>query len=398
MTENPSATSPMHHIGLQLRFRDSYDMAVARGVVRYAKSKPNWELRGAGSWFLPLDAGGLDRCEALIARIEGDDDAQELSRLGIPIVDIAGACTRHFFSTVRNDDYATGACAGEYLRRLGTRSYAWCGVEHVHWARERLIGFCGVVGGSPAKLPQFNRSLKWWEQLYDSSTDLQEWLLRLPRPTALFCGSDMVAMKVEVEARRIGLDIPSDLSILGVDDEYLLCELATPSLSSVRLNCEQIGYEAASMLDRLLESPELVGTINIRRVAPSDVVERESTTLVLERDPLVAQAVQLIRREARRGINVTDIVEALPVSRRSLEQRFKQARGRTLLEELQQERLRQACKLLRFTDLALEQVAQECGFFSLQRFFIQFKRRYGMTPGNWRRNNKEFFSNCGPYA
>lgn len=389
----------LRHIGLRLRFRDGYDMSVARGVIRYARTKPNWELRGTGSWFLPMDIEGPERCEALIARIEGDDDAQELTKLGIPIIDIAGACTRHFFNTVRNDDYATGARAGEYLGRLGAGAYAWCGVESVHWARERLIGFCGAVGVSPERMPQFNRPLKWWEQLYDASAELQAWLVRIPRPMALFCSSDMVAMKAEVEARRLGLDIPSDLSVLGVDDEELLCELAAPTLSSVRLNCERIGYEAAALLDRLLENPDREdGTINVRRIAPGDVIERESTALVLEPDPIVARAVQIIRREARIGINATDIVDMLPVSRRSLEQRFKQARGRTLLEELQQERLRRACGLLRTTDLPLEQVSQECGFYSPQRFFIQFRRHYGKTPGVWRAENKEFPFRNAPYA
>lgn len=399
MAGNKQVRDGLRYIGLRLRFRDSYDMAVARGVIRYTRSKPDWELRGTGPWFLPLQVEGLERCEALIARIEGDDDAHELATLEIPVVDIAGACTRHFFNTVRNDDYATGACAGAYLRRLGCASYAWCGVEQVHWARERLIGFCGAVGVSPAGMPRFERSLKWWEQLYDASLELQTWLDRISRPTVLFCSNDMVAMKVDVEARRLGLDIPADLSILGVDDEELLCELATPSLSSVRLNCEQIGYEAAALLDRLLETPGYGdGTISVRRIAPGDVVERESTTLVLEQDPMVAQAVQMIRRDVHKGINVTDIVDALPVSRRCLEQRFKRARGRTLLDELQQERLRQACGLLRSTDLTMERICQECGFYSVQRFFIQFRRHYGTTPGLWRKAQKEFSSVNGPYA
>lgn len=399
MSDTITIPSTIRHIGLQLRFRDSYDMAVARGVVRYAKSKTDWELRGTGPWFLPLDVVGLERCDALIARIEGDQDAQDLARLGIPVVDIAGACTRHFFCTVRNDDYATGARAGEYLRTLGTSSFAWCGVEHVHWARERLVGFYGSIGRQPSQVPQFSRTLKWWEKLYDPSEELQYWLMNLPNPTALFCSSDMVAMKVEVEARRLGLEIPSDLSVLGVDDEDLLCELATPSLSSVRLNCEQIGYEAAVLLDKLLSKDGMSdSSIHVRRIAPGEVVERESTTQVFEPDPMVAQALQMIRKECCKGINVSDIVDALPISRRSIEQRFKQARGRSLLEELQQERLRVACKLLRTTDCTLEQIAQDSGFPSLQRFFIQFRRYYGTTPGKWRKSNKEFISTGRPYA
>ncbi len=382
----------MLHIGLQLRLRDSYDMAVARGVIRFARTRTDWELRGTGPWFLPLEGSGTRQCDALIARIEGDEDARQLRMLEVPIVDIAGACTDRIFDTVRNDDYATGVRAGEYLRNLGCDSYAWCGVENVHWARERLVGFCGAIGRSSGRIPRFERSLKWWERLYDASAELRRWLLQLPRPTILFCGSDLVAMKVNLEAGRLGIVVPDELSILGVDDEELLCELATPSLSSVKLNCERIGYEAALLLDRLLRESngERSSSVSVRRIAPGDVVERESTAAILDADSVVAQTVRMIRRDACTGLNVSDLVKRLPVSRRSLEQRFRASRGRTVLEELHQERLRAACRLLRTTDLTVERIAMECGFSSLQRFYIQFRETYSMTPGRWRRSGQDY--------
>ena len=122
----------MIQIGLKLRFQDGYDMAVANGVVRYAKKKSGWQLRGQGPWFFPLDSDSLANCDALIARIENDDEALACAELGIPVVDIAGASSLKLFSQVRNDDYDTGVRAGRYLHTLGNRSYAWCGVDGVH--------------------------------------------------------------------------------------------------------------------------------------------------------------------------------------------------------------------------------------------------------------------------
>lgn len=136
----------MYQIGLKLRFQDGYDMAVANGVVRYAKKKSSWQLRGQGPWFFPLDSDSLSNCDALIARIENDEEALACAALGIPVVDIAGASSLKLFSQVRNDDYETGVLAGRYLHTLGNRNYAWCGVDGVHWARERLVGYASALG------------------------------------------------------------------------------------------------------------------------------------------------------------------------------------------------------------------------------------------------------------
>ena len=81
-------------IGISLRFHDSFDSQVARGIIEYAKGKSEWSLRGSGGGLRPLRFSGRDRCDAVIARIESEEDADRYAALGIPVVDIAGAHTR----------------------------------------------------------------------------------------------------------------------------------------------------------------------------------------------------------------------------------------------------------------------------------------------------------------
>ncbi len=376
----------MIQIGLKLRFQDGYDMAVANGVVRYAKKKSGWQLRGQGPWFFPLDSDSLSNCDALIARIENDDEALGCASLGIPVVDIAGASSLKLFSQVRNDDYETGVRAGRYLHALGNRHYAWCGVDGVHWSRERLVGYASAVGKSSEQILRFSRPLPWWRQIYEESPQLENWLLSLPKPISLFCSNDLSAMKVELAAQRLGILIPMELTVLGVDNETLLCELATPSISSIQTNCELIGYHAAAMIDALLESK--TQTIRIQRIASGEVTERESTSLINEKDPVVAQALQTIRSEASQGISVGDVVERSEVSRRNLEMRFKGARGRTLWEEICDQRLLLATLALRNSRSTIADIAKECGFGSVHRFYTLFKRKYGTTPNLWRTQNQ----------
>lgn len=369
-----------------LRFQDGYDMGVANGVVRYAKMKRGWQLRGQGPWFFPLDSDSLSQCDALIARIEDDEQALLCAGLGIPIVDIAGASSLKLFHQVRNDDYETGVKAGRYLHSLGCKHFAWCGVDGVHWSQERLVGYASALGRNASELTRFSRPLAWWRQMYEVSSDLEQWLLSLPKPVALFCSNDLSAMKVEVAALRLGIHIPTELIVLGVDNETLLCELANPSISSIQPNCELIGYQAATMLDKLLESKS--PAIHIQRIAAGEVNERESTALIIERDPVVAKALRIIRDEAASGISVGDVVLRSDVSRRNLEMRFKQARGKTLWEEICAQRLLLATLALRHTDTPIADIARECGFGSPHRLYTLFKRTYGTTPSAWRRDDK----------
>ena len=358
-------------------------MAVANGVVRYAKRQHTWQLRGQGPWFFPLDSDSLSRCDALIARIENDEEALLCSSLHIPVIDIAGASSLKLFSQVRNDDYATGVTGGKYLHALGRERYAWCGVDHVHWSRERLVGFCAAIGIPADSLPMFSRPLSYWRQLYEPSSDLDNWLSSLTKPLSLFCSNDLSAMKVEIACQNLGIQIPDEVTVLGVDNEALLCELATPSISSIQPNCEQIGYQAAAMLDVLLQNEDK--QIRIQRIACGPVTERESTSLIREEDPVVAQALQFIHEQVALGICASHVVDQSSVCRRSLEMRFKKARGKTLLEEISDQRLALVTAMLESSRTSIPQIAQDCGFGSVHRLYTLFQRKHHMTPQVWRK-------------
>ena len=306
----------MRHIGISLRFEDSFDHAVARGIIRYAKGRPDWSLHGSGSGFRPLRFSDMD---ALIVRVENVLDAQRIASLGIPVVDIAGAHPIQRFHRVQNDDFLTGRLAGGYLRRLGATRYAFCGVEQVFWSRRRLLGFSEAASVPVDRIGIFDRSLPWWHDREESAS-LSAWLKELKAPVALLCCNDIAGVKVSEHCRAAGLAIPDDITLLGVDNEDLLCELSTPSLSSVRLDCRGIGYKAAELLDRILCSPEEVPRGTLLRIPPCGIVERESTTAVLEEDPQVARALRYIRENATGGIGAADVVADCTVSRRTLEQ------------------------------------------------------------------------------
>jgi LacI family transcriptional regulator len=297
-------------------------------------------------------------------------------------VDIAGATSLKLFSQVRNDDYQTGVSAGAYLKKLGSQHLAWCGVEQVHWARERFIGFCSATSSIPEMMPSFSRSLSWWRHLYDSDAQLEAWLTELPKPCSLFCCNDLSAMKVELVCQRLGIAIPEEIMVLGVDNETLLCELASPSISSIQPDCETIGYQASAMLDSMLND-ETHG-VHIRRIAPGPVRERESTRVIYCEDEHVAKAMQLIKAEATSGLQASEVARQAAICRRSLEMRFRSLRGTTIWEEITTEKLSRAALLLSHSQQSIATVAQQSGFSSIHRFYSLFKRNYHMTPQQYR--------------
>jgi LacI family transcriptional regulator len=404
----------MRNIALCMELSDFYEHGIARGLVRFAKAKPDWRLYGYGWMFRPLSGLKDWKGEGIIARVESPESADLLSSLGLPVVDVAGAYSRPNFRSVTNDDFLTGYKAGLHLIDCGFSRFAFLGVKATLWSERRYQGFEQALaerrGAEPETpgIPVFERPLPWWENLAaDSAWDqgsafgsaigravglaeLAEFLRRLEGPTALFACNDTTGLRATELARRLGIAVPESLAILGVDNEDILCELASPSLSSVMLDCEAIGYRAASELDAILSGREALSrdrrTIE---VPPKEIAERESTRIFACEDKLVSKAVTMIRARAHEGIGVSDLLGSLPASRRSLETRFRAAMGRSIHEEIVRAKLARAKRLLRETEETVERVAEGSGFGSVQRFYEIFKKAEGMSPSAWRTQLRE---------
>jgi len=388
-------------VAICMGIADYYEHGIARGVVRYAKQREDWKLYGYGWMFRKLEDLSSWEGDGIITRAESARDARIQAGLGLPVVDVAGAYTDPRFHSVLNDDYLTGRRAGEYLRSRGFDAFAFCGVSDVRWSRKRLEGFAdgaGLTGASPkagvwaggsrSLLPVFERALPWWEDL-EAAEDLEDWLKELPRPAAVFACNDTAGVKTAGLCRNLGIPVPAGLGILGVDNEDILCELAQPSLSSIQLDCEEIGYRAAELLDLLIRREAAPGDYRSEvLVSPGAIMERESTRIFVCPDPLVQRAVTLIRSRFREDLTVSDIAREAGASRRSLEMKFRLRLGKTVHQCLLEARMAHARNLLAGTDRTVAAVAEESGYRSLQRFHQTFLKETGMTPGTWRKRNR----------
>lgn len=283
--------------------------------------------------------------------------------------------------TIINDSFAVGRIAAEHLMERGYRRLAYYGPTDRFWSAERLRGVANMTGQTVQICPHSPSTLatEGWESHQRS---LASWLLGLERPIGLVTANDIHGLRALDAATRAGLTIPEDVAVIGADDDAEMCDLSDPPLSSVSFDSERVGFEAARLLDALIDggSPPP----GPRLIAPRGVIRRKSTDALAVADPIVASALSIIRKRACEGLTVAGLVDQVPISRRSLELRFQESIDRSPKQEIQRTRIRFACELLQETDLPIVSISRLSGFTQPSRFGVVFKQFIGRTPSEYR--------------
>ena len=216
--------------------------------------------------------------------------------------------------------------------------------------------------------------------------ELSKWLKSLEKPVGMLACYDVRARHVLSICRSLGILVPEEIAIIGVDNDELMCELTRPPLSSIEQGARSVGYQAAKLLDRLMageKAPQLKHVVK-----PEGIVTRRSSDALAIADEDVAAAVRLIRQKACTGIRAYEVVKAVAAARSTLEARFKAVIGRTIHAEIERVRVERAKQLIAATNLPLKQVALEAAFAHVQHMTTVFRRHTGQTPGEYRKRSR----------
>ena len=203
-------------------------------------------------------------------------------------------------------------------------------------------------------------------------------------PVFVFCANDRCASNVLSACKSAGVRVPAEVAVIGVDNDTLLCNHSDPTLTSIEPDFEREGYEAAKELDRLLSGPGKPPH-RIPLVSGSSVVVRASTRPVYSAEAIVQAGMDFIRGNFAKGITVTSVVRAMRVSRRLAELRFRQVRGTTIGASIAKARIRHAQKLLKTTQMSLDEIAADCGISGANYLVRVFRRHVGLSPRAWAR-------------
>ena len=371
-------------VALLIETSNAYARGLLQGIVHYIREHQPWSFhlmeQGRGddppAWLEAWKGDGI------IARIETPRIASAVVRAGLPAVDVSAARLVPDLPWVETDDQQIAQLAAEHLLERGFKHFAFCGDARFNWSVWRENHFCARIEAAGHCAHRYRPAEITARDVAADAAELRRWLLALPKPVGIVACYDIRGQQVLDACRGAGLTVPEDVAVIGVDNDALLCDLASPPLSSVIPNTHRTGYEAAALLDRLMAGKRVPPKPHL--IAPLGVAARQSTDVLAVEDREIARAVQFIREHACAGINVGDLLRAVPLSRRVLEQRFQRLLGHTPREEILHVRLDRVKQLLAETDLPLYLIAERTGFEHVEYLSVVFKRETGRTTSAFR--------------
>jgi len=364
---------------------------ILSGVARYVREHGPWAIYHEPRSLEEMVPRWLKRWQGdgIIARIQNRQIAKAVAEVGLPTVDVLGVVPDCGFPLVHVDDEAIGRSGAEHLLERGFCRFGFVSIEGEIWSQRRAMAFANRVGQRGYqcdKLQIARRSAKSgsWER-YEA--ELAKWVERLTKPAGVMIASDQLGTALLEACRRAGTNVPDDVGVIGVDNDEPLCQVSDPPLSSIWPNHAQVGYEAARLLDAMLQGqPPPPAPVYL---SPGKVVTRLSTNTLAVEDRVVAAAARFIREHASDGINVEDVVRETAVCRSVLQRRFKDVFRRTIHDEIVSARLARAQELLRETDLPLLTIAEKSGFRHQEYMGAVFKQRLQTTPARYRLDSRQ---------
>lgn len=354
-----------------------HDYAITRGWIFHEARADTRVIEPMRQW----------KPHGVICSLFDEEIAHRLAHLRVPVVNTSSMITAWRGPLVDVDHSEVGRLAAEHLLDRGFRQFGFLGSAKGGCSMGRAVGFTqrlAQAGFTPSvchaeyrPVPVLNAS---WKGLDRS---VREWLVKLPKPVGVLASHDKPGRDLAETCHQLGLRVPDEVAILGVDDDEFECRLCHPPLSSVHNPGVQIGYQAARLLDQLMsgESPPHLRIA----IPPTHVVARQSTETTAVDDPDVAAALIWIRDHLSEHISVDGVVRAIGGCRRTLERRFRAALGDSILERMRRMRIERAKHLLAETDLKLSVIAQQCGVGSAARLAVLFKEMTGHAPSAFRR-------------
>lgn len=380
----------LYRIGLFMKKNIGYNRNVIEGIYAFSQRQKNWVF-----YDTPPTKEIEKTCEhlkldAVIGHFYDDEVAQIAERLDIPVVNTTDSLVGCKLPLSDVNHFQVGMMAGQYLKGLGLKSFGYLGHERLQFSKQRQSAFMEAVSDvSKAHVchASYSPRIDDIEEAQKARQTMGKWLKKLPKPAAVFCSNDVPARDLADVCLELGISVPEEVAILGVDNDFVECRLSRPPLSSIDIPAARIGYAAAEMIEDMLQGnePRYKGHYS---PDPVRIVERESTTLNAVDDEHVRKVMDYIDANIGEVQKVEQLVELVPLSRRSLELRVQACLGRSLWDTVLEKRVNYARVLLQQADLSLQEVSDACGFASTRRFYAIFRKYCGSSPTEFRKMKK----------
>ena len=335
------------------------------GIVNFAKE---WEADG------------------IIAQLYNDLDVKKVLDAGIFLI---VEDFKERFSDIPNITggyFEAGKLGAEYFLHKGFRNFAFYGFKNIVWSRERSEGFETHLSDKGFKVHYFDQEQTPTRELWHyKPSALSLWLQSLPKPIAIMACDDERGQHITEACKHAKIQIPEEIAVLGVDNDKMTCNLSDPPLSSIDLDTEKGGYEAARLMD-LMITKQVTQHYDVI-VKPTQVITRQSTDIASANDKYIAKALKFIHQNIDNRINVIDVLKQVPLSRRALEKRFQETTGTGVYNYIYNLQIQKFAQRLLETDKTIFEIAIESGFDNSKNISRQFKQVKGCTPIEYRKKH-----------
>lgn len=383
----------MHKIILLIDFSEEYTKNLLRGITRFSREHGPWVfcrmptfyretigIEGIIKWAKDWGAHGI------FGQLYNIPEVGKIIEAGITLIAVDFKERFTGIPNITGGYFEAGRMGAEYFLKKGFKNFAFYGFKNIVWSRERALGFEDRINKSGFTVEFFEhknaRSRELW---YYKPSSLSNWLKSLPKPVALMACDDNQGQHITEACRFSGIRIPEEVSVLGVDNDETTCALSDPPLSSIVLNTEKAGFEAARLMDLMIRKKSQQEKDII--VEPMQVVTRQSTDIYATHDKYIAAALKFIHQNIQASIRVNDVLKQLPLSRRSLEKRFLQMTGLPVYKYIYNLRIEKFAEKLLETDKNITEIAFETGFSDVKNISRRFRALKGCTPNEYRKKH-----------
>lgn len=374
-------------------YSDSYANRLLKGIIDFSKEKGQWSICRMPSYYKQrigmegiLKVAKEWEIDAVIGTFEDGDDIGTLRDNGIIVLAQDFKKRLSGIPNITGDYKGTGKIAARYYLDRGFRNFGFFGLKDVCWSDERFEGFFREIkkNGLEESVHKYNMQDIDRHWFYEREA-LAKWLKELPKPIGIMACDDNQGNNLIEACNSAGIKIPQEVSILGVDNDELLCNLSIPTLSTIAIDIEGGGYKVAELIEKLVESPDEKYEDII--LLPTKIINRISTAAYATDDSEIQKAVMFIHQNGRKKLSVDDVVEQVALSRRLLEIRFKEVTGQSIYQYIFALRLKTFAEMLLETNEQVINIALSIGESDAKSISKKFKAVYGCSPNEYRLRN-----------
>lgn len=372
---------------------------VLRGIARFNSLYGPWDFyhklpyyRDQLSWAKQLYRMKQFQPDGVIAHIHTEKQAQDLLEhvaVGKPaIISLHSGKIMGGVSAIVTNDEEIAKLAAEHFLDRGLRNFAYCGLGDIRWSVSRQELFLKYLKEKNFsvqiyKFPKI-KTVGLWES---EQTLVADWIRTLPKPVGILACNDDRGREILEACHLAETLVPEEVAVLGVGNHELICDLYSPTLSSVNADREQAGFEAAKLLDAMMKKEtDVLKNIVVKA---HSVTTRRSTDIIAIQDKQVAEALMYIRLNFKKLIQVSDVASHITVSRRGLEKRFQKYLNRSIHDEIRRVQINHICHLLRESEMSISQIAFQMGQMEIDSLSRMFRKEMGLSPRAFRKKLKE---------